>query len=181
MMNDKIIFLDIDGVLNAYNHLYTMAFKIFGFFGLRKWLRTHYDVFGVRTYRVFLLWIIVKFTGADIVLSSSWRLGYFKENKTERQTQLEKKLNWFGLRVCDITKRLHTRGEEIQTYLNEHPFIKNYVIIDDEKFDIIDIMGPDHLVITSYGGEIRGHDYENTGIKIKDVIRAIRILNHKKG
>ena len=79
-MSDKVIFLDIDGVLNAYNHLYTMVFKIFGFFGLRKWLRTHYDVFGVRTYRVFLLWIIVKFTGADIVLSSSWRLGYFKEN-----------------------------------------------------------------------------------------------------
>lgn len=178
-MSDKVIFLDIDGVLNAYNRLYTMIFNIFDFFGLSDWLISHYDVFGIRTYRTFLLWIIVKFTGADIVLSSSWRFGYLKKNKTGRQAQLEKKLNWFGLSVCDITKRLHTRGEEVQTYLNEHPFIKNYVIIDDEKFDIIDIMGTDHLVITSYGGEIRGHAYENTGIKIKDVIRAIKILNQR--
>lgn len=107
MMSDKVIFLDIDGVLNAYNRLYTMVYNIFNFFGLSDWLIAHYDVFGIRTYRTFLLWIIVKFTGADIVLSSSWRFGYLKKNKTGRQAQLEKKLNWFGLSVCDITKSLY--------------------------------------------------------------------------
>lgn len=178
----KVIFLDIDGVLNAYNYFYTAVYDIFGFFGQRKWLVNHFDVFGVRTYRVFLLWLIVKFTKADIVLSSSWRYGYLNpETRSGRQIELAKKLGWFGLSICDVTKRLHMRGDEIQTYLNEHPNIKNYVIIDDEKFDIVDIMGADHLVITSYGKEIQGHPYENTGLKPKDVIKAIKILNNKEG
>lgn len=187
-MSYKVIFLDIDGVLNAYNRLSELIWKLFRAMKMSKWFHSHYDVFGVRTYRVFLLWIIVKFTNANIVLSSSWRGGYLDPTfeKTRRQKELQKKLSWFGLTVVGVTGKISSegrysdRGLEIQDYLNKNNYITNYVVIDDEKFDIIDTLGDDHLVLTSRDGVIKGHPYENTGLKIKNVIRAIKILNRKE-
>ena len=186
-MNYKAIFLDVDGVLNAYNRIYDFAWRLSLKLKISDFVRSHYDVFGVRTYRVFLLWIIVKFTGADIVLSSSWRHGFMDQTKEKhgRQKELQKKLSWFGLTVVGVTGRVSSegrysdRGLEIQEYLNKHNYITNYVVIDDEKFDIIDTLGDEHLILTSRDGVIKGHPYENTGLKIKNVIRAIKILNRK--
>lgn len=180
-MVNKVIFLDVDGVLNACNKFYDVVWKICKKLHILKWYDSHFDEFGVKLYRVFLLWIIVKFTRADIVLSSSWRIGYLNPDRklTPNQRELEKKLSWFGLHIHDVTEQLGHRGEEIQTYLFEHPDITNYVILDDDKYDIIETMGAEHLVITSYGGPIRGYSYEDTGMKIKDAIKAIKILNQE--
>ena len=80
---------------------------------ISDFVRSHYDVFGVRTYRVFLLWIIVKFTGADIVLSSSWRHGFMDQTK-------EKAWYSLGFENCIITgKELYSLSEEMRNKLLE--------------------------------------------------------------
>lgn len=56
----KVIFLDIDGVLNGYSK---WTDRVFGFADkvhLRRWLVRHYDIFGVRTYKVWLLKRIIE-------------------------------------------------------------------------------------------------------------------------
>lgn len=61
----KIIFLDIDGVLNTSETL----------------KHSHNGIIGIDPYRVLLLDRIVEATGAEVVLSSSWRKGHYEELK----------------------------------------------------------------------------------------------------
>ena len=74
----KIIFLDIDGVLNGYSRFTGLCYKVFSKLHLLKFVKRHYDLFGVRTHKVKLLSKIVKKTGAKVVISSSWRGGGLK-------------------------------------------------------------------------------------------------------
>lgn len=102
---------------------------------------------------------IVKETGAEIVVSSTWR---FDDN-------ICYKLRFMGIpQIYGITpgtaKRY--RGEEIKLWLDEHPEVTNYVIIDDDN-DMLDEQYP-HLVQTSW--------YE--GINDCNVEKAINILNN---
>lgn len=182
----KVIFLDIDGVLNHTNWIDYKIFNLIKFLNLREWFHRHYDIFGVRTYRVFLLWIIVRCTGAEIVLSSSWRHLYMNNIPRDgRCLELETKLQWFGLRIVDSTSTVSTkgrhsdRGMEIKQYLDTHNNISNFVILDDESFDIVDTLGYDNFIKTSSADMITGSPKDNSGLKIKDVIRAIKILNRK--
>lgn len=70
--------------------------------------------------------------------------------------------NIYGI-TPGTTKRY--RGEEIQMWLDEHPEVTNYVIIDDDN-DMLDSQ-ESHLVQTSW--------YD--GIQDYNVERAINILN----
>ena len=74
----KYLFLDIDGVLNGYSRFTGICYKIFSKLHLLKFVKKHYDLFGVRTNKVKILSKIVKKTGAKVVISSSWRGGWFK-------------------------------------------------------------------------------------------------------
>lgn len=186
-MRRKVIFLDIDGVLNHINWFDHKLFNLIDFLKLKKWFLKHYDVFGVRTYRVFLLWILVCCTGAELVLSSSWRHLYMnKIPRDGRCLELETKLRWFGLEIVDSTGTVSTegrhsdRGMEIKHYLDTHDGIVNFVILDDESFDIVDTLGYDNFVKTSSANMITGSPKDNSGLKIKDVIKAIKILNRKE-
>jgi hypothetical protein len=74
---------------------------------------------------------IIDETDAKIVLSSSWRL-----DGINRMNSLFK---YFGLpRIYDITPSLSNkfgslcRGKEIDAWLNEHPEVTKYVILDDD-------------------------------------------------
>mgnify|MGYP003300589385 CR=1 FL=1 len=51
-------------------------------------------MFGIRTHKVKILSKIVKKTGAKVVISSSWRGGWFQpyEKKSDRQKELQDKL-----------------------------------------------------------------------------------------
>jgi HAD domain in Swiss Army Knife RNA repair proteins len=104
----KILFLDIDGVVNSTtsgrrNH---------------RLIEPHL-AFIVRR-------IAIAIPDLKVVLSSSWRC---LDNGREI---VEKKI----IRCFDVTPILHdldlSRGHEIQAWLQEHPEVEKYAIIDDD-------------------------------------------------
>jgi len=116
----NVLFLDVDGVLNMH--------KSGGMYALNK-------------KRLRLLEDIIKETGAEIVLSSTWR----KDQRAFRK--LTRVLTYRGLKILDVTpdfsyqpqKPLERayRGHEIQHWLDAHPEVTNYVIVDDDG-DMLD-------------------------------------------
>jgi hypothetical protein len=119
----KVIFLDIDGVLNSSRTVIAYL---------------SYDV--LDPIAVGLLYQLCYVTDAKIVISSTLRLHhdipYFNE-------MLQKQFHWEGSPVIGVTPNLDGtgyghRGSEIQEYLNQHPEIEQYVIFDDDNIDIVD-------------------------------------------
>ena len=115
----KVIFLDFDGVITIPPKWHIRPEKI-------KWIKK-----------------IVDETGAKIVVSSSWRMSTVEKTKEiildkPKRCPQNKMLHWFVDNLYDVT---HTykglRGEEIKDWLNEHPEVENYVIIDDDD-DMLD-------------------------------------------
>ena len=95
----KVLFLDIDGVVN--NKRTKENFK--GFMAIDPAMAA-------------LVQRIVRNTGCEIVLSSSWRL--FQNGRDE----IERKICKFA----DITPILHApRGYEIKVWLTPHPEIEH--------------------------------------------------------
>ena len=74
---------------------------------------------------------IVEKTGAEIILSSSWRWDENALNAIKRQFK-EYNLILADTTILNIMSTL-SRTEEIQLYLKEHPFITKYVILDDDE------------------------------------------------
>ncbi len=107
----KVIFLDVDGVLNSKQD------------GNSIKLRTDSHLR--------LLQEIVKATGAKIVLSSSWRAGFAKARNT-----LSDRLREYGLEIMDSTPvlpGLTCRGDEIRQWLNDSgQSVERFVILDDD-------------------------------------------------
>lgn len=183
----KVIFLDIDGVLNGYTKNTGRIFKLAEKLGCLRKLRDNYDIFGVRTWKVFLLSLIVKSTGAKIVISSSWRFGWYLpyEEKGRRQKSLHDKLNLFGLEVIGITDVVNTelyhsyRELEIRKWLDEHDDVDKFIVLDDESYDLHGFIGHE-LIKTSGSVTITGNWDDNCGLKFKHVIKAIKLLNKKE-
>jgi Swiss Army Knife RNA repair-like protein len=101
----KVLFLDIDGVVN--NECTKENFR--GFRGIDPTLAA-------------LVQRIVKNTGCEIVLSSSWRSSQHSRGEVERKI----------CKFADTTPILHApRGYEIKVWLILHPEIKHYAILDD--------------------------------------------------
>ena len=183
----KIIFLDIDGVLNGYNYINITLFSFFSKIGKLEWIKKRIDIFGIHRRKVILLHWIVKLTGAKIVMSSSWR-GYFWkvpfDQKDIRQKRLESMLNRYHIEVIDITPTSpdYNRGNEIITWLSRHENeVDSFVILDDERRDL-EIL-KDRLVLTSAlkpGQIITGKAFENTGLHIWHVFKAVHILNKER-
>ena len=169
----KVIFLDVDGVLNS--------------------SRTLYEDISLEDDLISNLKELVDKTGAKIILSSSWRLS------TEAVATLMDKLDKFGLVISGMTcdgvdldwierfefnatkkyldtrfdydenkqiKITHDRGAEIFKWLSEHKEVESFVILDDEDFDIKNYF-PDKLIKTNF----------KTGLTKEDVKKAIQIIN----
>ena len=169
----KVIFLDVDGVLNSN--------------------RTLYEEISLEDDLISNLKELVDKTGAKIILSSSWRLS------TEAVATLMDKLDKFGLVISGMTcdgvdldwlekyefdttkkyldtkfdydenkqiKITHDRGAEIFKWLHDHDDCA-YVILDDEIEDIKPYFSELVIVKTSY----------KTGLTKEDVKKAIQILN----
>lgn len=111
----RILFLDVDGVLNHK-----------GIFYLDRQENMLCDI------AVNRLRMLINLTGAKVVLSSSWRgmpinEGYLREAGV--------------MALCHEdyrTKRLNhqtdtRRGDEIQEWLDRHPEVKVYAIVDDDN------------------------------------------------
>ena len=119
----KVVFLDIDGVLND---AFTTADLMDD---LPK--KEHLDC----------LKAIIDATDAKIVLSSTWRL--FPSARNDVKNALRN----VGLEFIDKTKELRDRASEIQEWLSRHPEVEKFVILDDEE---ISGKFPDNLVQTTF-------------------------------
>ena len=142
-MGNKIIFLDVDGVLNSAQDGFSTDLET------DKHLK--------------LLEQLVKETNADIVLSSSWRISFGRSFSLSNT--LISRLKEHGLSILDVTSEREDgdRGLEIKEWLNEHP-TKNILILDDEGFDIINIF-PNNFVKTNNEIGLQEEDVKK-GIKI---------------
>lgn len=116
MTPTRVLFLDIDGVLNS--HRTVLAFNGFphGFDGYH---RERFDWVAVALIRK-----LCEETGASIVLSSSWRIIH----------SVKECANGLDLPIFDRTPSLAgCRGTEIHAWLSEHPEITHYAIVDDNS------------------------------------------------
>lgn len=154
----KAIFLDIDGVLNNTKHLVELVDLI----GRNQYIilikQIHNIPFDYRSCK--MLQELIKETGAEIILSSTWRM-----NK-EQIAIIEE---YAEIKIKDITPKLNgNRGEEIKQYLNNHPKIIEYVILDDDTDMLKEQMG--HFVKVN----------NMTGFTITEYIQCRNILNNVK-
>ena len=155
----KVIFLDIDGVLNYKNFKKVVCGFIF-----------------VDDEKVKLLKKIIDRTEAKIVLSSSWRMDRFYESKREKPRdynlyqRLVKKLKEYDLTIYSHTPILTGgyRGKEICQWIQDWQgeLIESFVILDDDN-DMKPYM--DRLIQTSW----------ETGLTQEEVERAVEMLNGK--
>ena len=159
----KVIFLDIDGVLNCST---SKSFCHDDLCGI---------IHGIDSDKVKRLAKIVEVTGAQIILSSDWKDGwekYYTSQKPSHAKYLDNHLYKKGkLTIKDKTPNTHKgswfRGSEILAYLRTHQDIENYVILDDTFFDDFDNKEiEEHLVLTD----------RDIGLTDGDVENAIKIL-----
>ena len=145
----KVIFLDVDGVLNNPN---TRSRSPEGWRGVSKEL-------------VDRLKRIISVTGAKVVLTSTW-----KHSSNVELEYLYKKL---GKKAKPIDKtedpydKDSYRGAGIRNYLKSHKEITEFVILDDFDFDFVIHDLHTHHVWTD----------SDTGITDEDVEKAIDVLN----
>lgn len=112
----------MDGVLNGYNFWSSLAWNIACKLGMSHVQRYVRDPFSIHEEKVKCLAKIVRRTNAKIVMSSSWRNGFWNisyEKKTTEQKLLTDMLNKYKIEVIDITPISDTRrrDEEIITWL----------------------------------------------------------------
>lgn len=136
----RVIFLDIDGVLNSSQ-------------SAAYWYRRYKNGTASRMNAFMtvcpiaysnLQTILEKLPDLQIVLSSTWRL----------QPDYLDKLRDAGIepdilsKIIDRTPQLQERGEEIRMWLNDHP-VDDFVIIDDDVFDLCEFREDARFIQTS--------------------------------
>lgn len=148
----KVIFLDIDGVLNC---------QASG--------AQHRGGIGIEPENVKHLAHIVENTGAVIVLTSTWKLHWSKnkDNQHPSGAYVDQMLSEFGLTVLDKTPLgVSQRGAGIQKYLEEHS-VDSWVVLDDEIFPDFEQYGIlSRLVKSSFYKEGLTHELSQEAIKI---------------
>lgn len=150
MENIKVIFLDVDGVLNSH----------------RTIRRTTGGYIFVGNKQMKRLKHIINKTGAKVVLSSDWRYDRDDPKYNGDFLDLKKELLKYGIRFYGFTPELPSahRGMEIDCWLKEHDEVSNFVILDD-RADIEP--NKDHWVQTTM----------SRGLGVEEAKSAIRILN----
>ena len=161
----KIIFLDVDGVLNS-----------------DSWNQEHENEIKngilIDKEKIEILSKLIKTTGAKIVLHSGWRFWFddsFLPIKKESEI-LMKLLNQKNINFYDFTPDLTTeeirknknfskvKPDEISLWLSSHNDISNWVVIDDILFNDKTIQK--HQVAPG----------SKTGLTFTDTEEAIKIL-----
>ena len=122
----RIIFLDIDGVLNS---IHTKERTLNGY------------IF-IEDEKILLLKDLIEKTNAKVVLSSTWRQGWDDLNNNLNTKDsidfvlLRDKLNEFGIELFDYTSCPVTsdRGSKIKEWLSKHlDEVDSVLIFDDES------------------------------------------------
>lgn len=105
----KVLFLDIDGVVNC-----------------KTTTQRHRGFIGIDPYMAFMVGKIQLDTGCEVVLSSTWRMD--EKSRAEVRKQVVK--------FIDCTPHIpekRERGHEIQAWLDQHPEVTRYAILDDDS------------------------------------------------
>ncbi len=145
MKRKPVVFLDIDGVLNNYTTRQVLPAG-----GI-----------GIDPVNVTNLNKLIERVDVEIVLSSTWRLMY----SLSSFNRLLERMGFKG-QVWERTIEImaaYNRGEEIQEWLDRHPDVTNFVILDDDN-DMAHLI--DHLVQTD----------AKVGLTIEDVKKAVLFL-----
>lgn len=179
----KVIFLDIDGVMNCQEEMLVM---------LKQNPKNRSDVSLPSPTKCKLLKQLVEETGARIVLSSSWRLSLnaiqklidlFElynlvlsgftcnevDSKKFKNTLFEDIKPRYQHTMGDFGTYIEDRGAEIAAWLLDHPNVSNFVILDDEDSDIKSWF-PNNLVKTDI----------QVGLTLDDCLKAAEILKGGK-
>ena len=174
----KVLFLDIDGVLNSENWF---AYRIYCVKNNMVNILMNFVDTDDRNIKHKLTMLddraianlnrIIEETGCKVVLSSSWRSSIESENIF---TQNLLKLKGFKYEFYDVTPRLWfsdfsiRRGEEIKFWLDkesEKHEIESFVILDDDS----DMLPEQLNNFIHVDGQV--------GLTDRDVLTAIEILN----
>ena len=186
-MKNKIIFLDIDGVLNTevFVRCYLQTLKHIGEIKGESFMKKElsdiipHDHFGALFCPVSCGFLehIIQETKADIVISSTWRFSGLKHIR-----ELWEHRNLPG-NVIDVTPHMRSnsineidlsfkeraeRGNEIKEWMKRNDFTGNYVIIDDDD-DVLPEQ-ESHFIQTN-------HMY---GITFDHATDSINILNDEE-
>ena len=110
----RVIFLDIDGVLNSVKTCVAT-----GGYPMELTQRSGFDWIAIR-----LLQRLCDSSGIQVVLSSAWRLHHDFRDVAKT----------FDLPIIDRTPSLlGCRGDEIQYWLDNHAEVTHYAILDDDS------------------------------------------------
>ena len=160
----KFIFLDIDGVLNC-----------------TTTTERHKGMIGIEDEKLQLLKEIVSATGAKIILTSTWKTDWFpdvpEEDLPSDGKYLNKKFAKYGLHIMAKTEDecWGKRGEGILRFMgNLARPVTSYVILDDERFDYIELGMDKNLVKTQF---VPMYEGQECGLHKYHVEKAINILN----
>jgi hypothetical protein len=161
----KLIFLDIDGVLNCAG---TAS-------------RAPSGCIGIDDDKIKRLKEIVDATGAKVVLTSTWKTEWFKtefkEDLPKDGAYLEKKLKSNGIFLFDKTDEptWDKRGVGILSFVGKYKEnVESFVILDDESFDFVELGIDNRHVKTMFLPRTAG---ELCGLQGIHVENAIKILN----
>lgn len=142
----KIIFLDIDGVLNSYKYD----------------IQRGADGGNIDCSRLELLRELIFRTGAKVVLASTWRnhwdpTGVFTDKSG---MILEATFKLYDVELFDKTPTLNDRASEIKAWLDKNRDVESFVILDDLKMGWGDL--DPYVVKTDYriGRGLEDHHVE---------------------
>ena len=175
----KVIFLDVDGVLNSHQSATFWHSKrdqeTWETSMYKEWEGTIKEYIAREFCPIALSnteELVRQVPGVKIVVSSTWRLGETVE--TLKKILYPAKL--VADAIIDVTPSFHrrndageqmTRGHEIQDWLNRHPEVDKYVIIDDDS-DMLDSQKENFVKTSGF------HGFQHL-----DMLWALRILGEK--
>ena len=149
---EKIIFLDIDGVLNHVGH--AVAFE---------GQQICYRACSIDSVALGMLKWVCNVTDAKIVISSTWRM-----QGTDWIAGVFEGHGWMLPPIIGRTPSNHGygghRGTQIKQWLDENPDVQSYVIIDDDS-DMNEDQKPFFV-----------HTDPNLGFTLYDAINCVDIL-----
>jgi hypothetical protein len=108
----KVLFLDIDGVVNC-----------------ASTAQRHRGYIGIDPYMALLIDRIIQATGCKVVLSSSWRI--LPDGREEVRKQVCEFIDVTPSMPIIGGAEMGERGKEVKAWLEKHPEVTQYAILDD--------------------------------------------------
>lgn len=145
----KVLFLDVDGVLNSFRSC--EAFGGFPFPECKDPKNPHYEM-NQDPIAVALIRRLCKETGAVIVMHSSWR------NYCD---PIDFGVRW-DIPIVDYTERNIDKSKSIRRWLKKHPEVTIYAIVDDD-----DMGDKEHQRETATYDGLKFKDYERLKMMLR--------------